>query len=238
MHRLSRKAVCLIILLVGLIAVFSYRGSKLNLKLPKGPGRMAVVLGHSHGVILAGDGSLWVWGEQESGWPVLGLGKVETQRYSRRLGADTDWVDVAAGESHTLALKADGTIWAWGENHSWQLGDGTRKPRSTPIRSVPGNDWKQVATGLHCLGLKKNGSLWAWGNNWAGELGTGSTNNSTVPVQVGSSTNWTKVWANNIESVGLQSDGSLWAWGADADIYTGASDPSLHEAGWLALGLG
>jgi alpha-tubulin suppressor-like RCC1 family protein len=70
-----------------------------------------------------------------------------------------------------------------------------------------------VATGLHCLGLKKDGSLWAWGNNWAGVLGNGSINNSASPVQVGSSTNWVRVWANNIESVGLQSDGSLWFWG-------------------------
>jgi hypothetical protein len=63
MHGLSRKAICFIVLLFALIALFSYRGSKLNLKLPPGSGRMAVALGQSHGVILAGDGSLWVWGE-------------------------------------------------------------------------------------------------------------------------------------------------------------------------------
>src|SRR4051812_33782971 len=140
MHGLSRKAVAFIILLLGFIALLSYQFSKPNLKLPSGPGRVAVVLGHSHGVVLAADGSLWVWGDQESGWPVLGLGKVESQRHLCRLNADKDWVDVAADGSHTLALKADGTIWAWGENHAWQLGDGTRVPRSTPVRAVPGND--------------------------------------------------------------------------------------------------
>ncbi len=213
MHKVSRKAAFFLLFLILLMAFVSFRRSKPILKLPVGAGAATVALGDSHGVILASDGSLWVWGEQESGWPVLGLGKVERQASLRRLGTDTNWVNVAAGGSHTLALKADGTIWAWGENHGWQLGDGTRTPRSTPVRSVPGNDWKQVATGLHCLGLKKNGTLWAWGNNWSGVLGDGSTNSSTVPVQVGSLTNWAKVWANNIESVGLQSDGSLWAWG-------------------------
>jgi len=206
---------------VGLLTAFlalailwlSFWGSKPKLKLPTGAGRAVVALGDSHGVILAPDGSLWVWGEQQSGWPALGLGKVENQPSLRRLGRDGDWVDVAAGGSHTLALKADGTIWAWGENFGWQVGDGTTIPRSTPVRSVPGNDWKQVATGLHCLGLKTNGTLWAWGNNWAGVLGNGTTRNSVVPVQVGAATNWVKVWANNIESIGLQSDGSLWFWG-------------------------
>src|SRR6266446_1878890 len=213
MHKRSKWAAFIIVLLILLIILLSYSRSKPSLRLPTGPGRAAVALGDSHGVILASDGSLWVWGEEQSGWPALGLGKVESQACLRRLGTDTNWVDLAAGDSHTLALKADGTIWAWGENLGWQLGDGTRTPRSTPVRSVPGNDWNQVATGLHCLAWKKDGTLWAWGNNWAGVLGDGSTNSSAVPVQVGSSTNWVKVWANNIESVGLQSDGSLWAWG-------------------------
>lgn len=81
------------------------------------------------------------------------------------------------------------------------------------VPSVPGHDWKQVATGNHVLALKKDGTLWAWGNNFSGSLGTGTTNNSAVPVQVGSSTNWVKVWAEGIQSAGLQSDGSLWWWG-------------------------
>ena len=250
--------------------------SKPNLRLPTGNRHPAVALGDSHGVILASDGSLWVWGEEDSGWPVLGLGNIHRQSSLHRVGTNNDWVDVAAGVSHTLALKADGTVWGWGENHTWQLGDGTRTARSTPVRAISGNDWKQIATGQHGLALRKDGSLWAWGDNWSGVLGDGSTRSSPVPVQVGNSTNWAKVWANNIESVGLQSDGSLWywgqlllqfgpkgqiitsptrlsddtnwvdvglgdfmgfaiksdgtlwAWGADADIYTGAPNPTMN----------
>jgi alpha-tubulin suppressor-like RCC1 family protein len=182
-------------------------------RLPAGSLPAKVALGTSHGVILAPDGSLWVWGSDGHGWPVLGLGTNRDQPSLRRIGRETNWVDVAVGGSHTLALKSDGTIWGWGENLSWQLGDGTRTARPTPVRTVPGNDWKQVATGLHSLALKKDGTLWAWGNNWAGVLGNGSTNNSLVPLQVGSATNWTRVWANGVQSVGLQSDGSLWGWG-------------------------
>src|SRR5438105_3967780 len=124
-----------------LLIILLSRGSKTSLRLPTGTSRAAVALGDSHGVILASDGSLWVWGEQQSGWPSLGLGTVERQPVLRRLGTDTNWLTVAAGHSHTVALKDDGTIWAWGENYSWQV-DNTSIPRSTPVRSVPGNDWK------------------------------------------------------------------------------------------------
>src|SRR4051812_38330515 len=123
MHKHFKWAVFLIFVFVLLIILLTHSGARLSLKLPTGRGRAVVALGDSHGVILASDGSLWVWGEQLSGWPALGLGKVECQTSLRRLGADTNWVDVAAGGSHTIALKADGTIWAWGENYGWQLGD-------------------------------------------------------------------------------------------------------------------
>jgi alpha-tubulin suppressor-like RCC1 family protein len=52
------------------------------------------------------------------------------------------------------------------------------------------------------------------GNNWSGQLGIGTTKASPQATQVGSSTNWTRIWAGGIQTVGLQSDGSLWFWGS------------------------
>ena len=213
MRKRTRVATVSAGVVISLIVLLWHFDARRSLKLPTGKGPAVATMGYGHGVIVASDGSLWVWGQQDLGWPALGMGYVEHQPFLKRLGKDRDWVDVAADTAHTLALKADGTIWAWGENHSWELGDGTKTMRSTMVPSVPGHDWKQVAAGLHGLALKKDGTLWAWGNNWAGSLGTGTTNNSAVPVQVGSSTNWVKVWAQGIQSAGLQSDGSLWWWG-------------------------
>ena len=215
-------------------------------KLPTGSCKPAVAIGSNHGVILASDGSLWTWGETGFGWPVLGLGSnVRTQACLRRIGEETNWVNIAAGGSTTLALKSNGTIWAWGENLYGQLGDGTTvRERATPVRSVPGDDWKQVATaGPHSVALKRDGTLWSWGNNWAGQLGDGTTNYSRVPVRVGSSTNWTRIWANLIENVGQQTDGSLWFWGWD---YTrsqrGSSIPLptrvSPDTNWVDVGMG
>ena len=193
-----------------------------SLKLPVGNGTPAVSLGQTHGLILASDGSLWSWGSDFAGWPVLGLGNVTAQTRLRRIGKDTNWVSISAGTAHNMAIKSDGTLWAWGENYTGQFGVGTMGRRNqeanTPVHAAPGNDWKQaVAGGIHTVVLKQDGTLWAWGINWAGSLGTGSTRNSAVPVQVGCASNWVKVWAGMLETVALQSDGSLWYWGDNPD---------------------
>ena len=244
-----------VLLFLGVVAVIALillsdalpdHSSPNSWRLPLGPGAPQVAIGDNHGVILASDGSLWTWGESGFGWQVLGLGStVRTQACLRRIGTDTNWVNVAVGGSTTLALKSDGTMWAWGENLYGQLGDGTKaKERASPVRSVPGNDWKQVATsGIHCLALKRDGTLWAWGDNWAGQFGNGTTSNSFTPVRIGSSTNWTRIWANLIESVGQQADGTLWYWGWDYTRSQKGSSISVPtrvspDTNWISVGMG
>jgi len=191
-------------------------------KLPIGAGVPAIGVGSAHGIILASDGSLWSWGEKAHGWPVLGQANVTNQPSLRQIGKETNWTSIAVGDHHNLAIKSDGSLWGWGENTYGELGNGAQgrtnpstRVSSTPIRSAPGNDWKQVAVGgSHSLGLKKDGTLWAWGSNWAGQLGIGITDRIVpAPMQVGSGTNWLKVWAGLLETVALQADGSLWFWG-------------------------
>ena len=189
-----------------------------RLKLPTGNILPMIAYSYSRfGIILASNGSLWSWGEESLGWPVLGLANTNIQNTGslRRIGNETDWASIAVADSQSLAIKSDGTLWAWGENLYHQLGDGTKTTRPIPVPSIPGDDWKQAATGGgSSYALKNDGTLWAWGNNWAGQLGIGSTKDSIKAVPVGASTNWTKIWAGGIQTVGLQSDGSLWFWGS------------------------
>ena len=184
-----------------------------SMKLPIGNVTPMIGYGLSRaGIILASDGSLWSWGEERLGWPVLGLNNTNIQNTVslRRIGHESDWVNVAVGGEHCLAIKADGTLWAWGGNYYYQLGDGTDITRPTPMPSIPGNDWKQAAAGgSTSFALKNEGTLWAWG-----QLGFGNIGESARAVQVGTSTNWMKIWAGDIQFVGLQSDGSLWFWGS------------------------
>jgi len=217
----KRKIFASVIILVGLLLIivltiwatdYSSGGA---LRLPVGSVAPVISLGETHGLILASDGSLWSWGSDFLGWPVLGLNKGSNQPRLRRIGHDTNWVGVSAAVEHNLALRSDGSIWSWGENLNCQLGNGTTASmQNSPVPSSPGNDWKQVAAGAYSsFALKTNGTLWAWGMNWAGELGLGYTNRSvTNATQVGPATNWIKVWAGGLASVAMQSDGTLWYW--------------------------
>ena len=122
-------------------------------RLPVGRITPAIGVGERHGVVLASNGSLWSWGENANGWPVLGLGTITKQPSLRQIGSDTNWASIAVGWHHNLAIKSDGTLWGWGENLEGQLGDvteggGRTRSRNAPIPSVPGNEWAQAAVGL------------------------------------------------------------------------------------------
>jgi alpha-tubulin suppressor-like RCC1 family protein len=78
---------------------------------------------------------------------------------------------ISAGYNHNLALKSDGTVWAWGLNSSGQLGDGTNANRTTPVQISGLTGVTAISGGyLHSLALKSDGTVWAWGSNNYGEL--------------------------------------------------------------------
>ena len=84
-----------------------------------------------------------------------------------------------------MAVKTDGTLWAWGDNSYGQLGDGTTTHRLSPVQV--GSGFASVAAGYyHTVAVKTDGTLWAWGYNDYGQLGDGTTTYRLSPVQVGS----------------------------------------------------
>ena len=126
------------------------------------------------------------------------------------------WETASAGYTHSLAIKTDGTLWAWGDNAFGQLGIGTTTHRNVPTRVGTGTDWLRVAAGnWYSLGIKSNGTLWAWGYNTFGQLGIGSTSNRTTPTQVGTATDWVAISAGYNHTLAIRANGTLWAWGSN-----------------------
>lgn len=128
-----------------------------------------------------------------------------------------DLMKLSGGFNFTLAVKADGTLWAWGANAYGQLGDGTTVNKLLPTQIGSSNDWLTVSAGnYHSLAIKTDGTLWAWGFNGDGQLGLGDTVTRVAPTQVGTDTNWAAIDAGSNHSVGIKADGTLMTWGDNA----------------------
>ncbi len=123
---------------------------------------------------------------------------------------------ISAGDEFTVAIKADGTLWAWGDNSQGQLGDGTNVNKKQPTQIGTSTDWKEISAGsAFVIATKTNNTLWAWGNNGSGQLALPFA--VAVPSQVGTANNWRKISAGANHSVAIKTDGTLWAWGRNVN---------------------
>jgi alpha-tubulin suppressor-like RCC1 family protein len=129
---------------------------------------------------------------------------------------------VAAGENHTLFIRANGALWGVGANEAGQLGDGTTDNRAAPVRIVE-SGVVQVASGAgHSLFLKSDGTLWGMGANDDDQLGVAPTTaEANKPYQL--STDVVQFAGGDAHSVYLKNDGKLYAlgkYGAEASSAT------------------
>ncbi len=145
---------------------------------------IAIDAGTRYTVALRGDGTLWAWGE--NGYGQLGDGTLVGRNSPTQIGTATDWEAIAAGTSdHTLALKTDDTLWAWGLNHRGQLGDGTLINKNAPTQIGTDTSWSAIAVGdVHSIASQFDGSLWAWGYNPYGQHGDGTQIEKPVPTRI------------------------------------------------------
>jgi alpha-tubulin suppressor-like RCC1 family protein len=151
--------------------------------------------------------------------------------------AQSKWAAAAAGESHVLAVREDGTLWAWGHNSSGQLGDGTNTSRNVPVQVGRGADWEVVSAGrIASLAIRTNGTLWAWGE---GMLGDGlSTRVRVLPIQIGSGDDWLYVDIGPTYNfvMALREHVAIWAWGENTSSLLG--DPGVIQNSLVPMPIG
>lgn len=162
-------------------------------------------------VALKRDGTVWTWGNSFGG--LLGDGVSTTNRLTPGIVSGLTGVTaIVAVGFKTLALKSDGTVWAWGLNSFGVLGDGTTTDRSTPGRVVGLTQVTAIAaSSVTSLALKAGGGLWTWGSSSFGTLGDGTTQIALVPKQIG--TGFVSIGAGRQHVLALKSDGTVRSWG-------------------------
>jgi len=176
-----------------------------------------VVAGSIHTLAIRVDNSLWAWGNNS--YYQLGISSITGNRVTpTRVGTLNVWNQVSANNHHGVAIRNDGTLWAWGNNANGQVGNGTTTLQSVPVQIGTAINWNQVATGgFHTIGSRTNGALWAWGYNFTGQLGDGTTTQRTAPVRSGTASDWNYVAAGGSQTFAIRNNGSLWAWGRNAN---------------------
>lgn len=176
----------------------------------------SVSAGVAHSAGIRTGGTLWTWGRNNFGQ--IGDGTSVAMRTTpTQIGTANNWQTISCGGSHTIALKTNGTLWAWGLNSSGQLGNGNNTNSNIPVQIGTDTDWAFISAGdEYCLAIKSNGSLWAWGRNDNSQLGDGTTVSKNTPTQIGNQTNWESVSAGSSHSLAIKTNGNLYAWGVNS----------------------
>lgn len=140
------------------------------------------------------------------------------------------WQSVSSGQYHTLAIRDDGTLWAWGDNFYGQLGLGHQSDRNEPVKVGQDNDWKSVSAGsVQSLAIKNDGTLWSWGGNYSGQLGFGDIVDRYVPTQLGVDIDWQSTSTRYDHSLAIKNDGTIWAWGVNSYGQLGLGDENNRD---------
>jgi len=180
---------------------------------------------HDNGCAIKSDNTLWCWGRNDDGQ--LGVGTIhesntDTNVPVQETTLSANWLKVGVGEHYACGIQAAdvnalvGSLWCWGRNGDYQLGNGdaTQVSITEPQQIGSDVDWKSVALGgYHSCAIKSSNDLYCWGENFQGQVGVGSRVDQDVPTLIQNGANWLSVDAGRDHSCGLKTDNTLWCWG-------------------------
>ena len=143
---------------------------------------------------------------------------------------------LSCGDAHTLALKTNGEVWAWGGNSNGQLGNNTTTQSNAPVqvKGLLNSGFLTNATAIaaganHSLAILCDGRIVAWGSNSNGQLGNGTRTQSLFPVLVQglpSGLSAFSIAAGDLHSIAVMENGSVWTWGGNSNGQLGNNSTS------------
>ena len=192
------------------------------------------------------DGSLWSWGNNESG--CLGLNQNDSHR-SSPAQIPGNWDYFSVGHESNVAIKS-GKLYGWGNNSWGLLGHNDGTPRSSPKQVGSDSNWSKVhISGRGCIATKTDGSLWTWGTNRYGALGQNESGPSSSPYgSISSPTQIPGTWTN-IHRSGSSStlntssgyiavkDDKLWMWGQTTMAFNDVGPYGMMSSPTQILGI-
>jgi alpha-tubulin suppressor-like RCC1 family protein len=175
-----------------------------------------IACGGWHSLAICTDSTVKAFGENATGQ--LGDGTSTDQSTPVTVNGLTGIVAVSAGgdqlEAHSVALKSNGTVWAWGSNLYGGLGNGTTTNSNAPVQALGLTNVIAIAAGgWHTVALKSDSTVWVWGWNEDGQLGDGTIVNKSTPQQVSGLSGVVAIAAGTYHVLALKADGTVWAWG-------------------------
>jgi alpha-tubulin suppressor-like RCC1 family protein len=190
-----------------------------------------VAPGQGHTCGIRSPGALYCWGRNTDAQ--IGQGASEPQQYRAptRVGSDSDWVEVAAGQGTSCARKRDKTLYCWGSSGSGLLSLGDLEPHPTPTRVPNFDDWSGLASAtFHTCGLRAGGEIWCAGRNTEGQIGASELSDAMPDMQrTDPNPNWVEVRTGRFFTCARKADSSVWCLGVNREREFGADVTLDHS---------
>jgi alpha-tubulin suppressor-like RCC1 family protein len=200
---------------------------------PNLTGIKAVSAGGYHTCVIVSGGQVRCWGLNNNGQLGVATVSVWTIDPQTVTGLSDAATAISAGDSHTCALVADGTVWCWGGGNDGQLGIGDTNSSATPLSIYVAPAIAISATSLSTCALLATGTVSCWGKVMNSDDSGGGTNMGyQLPAVVTGTDNAIAVAAGE-RSCAVTQDGSILCWGWDySTIVSPFTAAAVPVPGW------
>jgi alpha-tubulin suppressor-like RCC1 family protein len=185
-------------------------------------GISSISAGTNHGLAVKNDGTVWTWGyngQSQLGYTTPGT----TSPTPASIPGFSGVSSAAGGDSVSLALKSDGTVWSWGTGNFGELGLGSSTTLAAAPTAIPSLSGVVAisAASSRALAVRNDGTVWTWGGNTF-PLGSGGPQNAFDPFPVPNLSGIVAVSSGMSHDLALRGDGTVWAWGYNTEGELGA----------------